>query len=142
MNGARHAIEIQASADQVYDVIVDFASYPGFVPNQSATRVISSDGDRWRVEFELSVVKKLHYTLDLTGVRARTVEWTLVEGDMMKANTGRWLLEPLPDGRTRATYEISVELRGFVPRSVSNALIEKTLPANLEAFKREAERRA
>ena len=43
--------------------------------------------------------------------------------------------------RTRATYRLEVELEGFVPRSVTQILVERTLPATLEAFKKEAERR-
>lgn len=142
MPEARQSIDIDASPEQVYDLIVDFDAYPSFVPDQSAVRVLERDGDRWRVEFELSVVKKLRYVLDLVGERGRSVRWSLVSGDMMASNEGGWTLEPLEGGGTRATYHIDVELRGFVPRSVARLLIERTLPANVRAFKREAERRA
>jgi ribosome-associated toxin RatA of RatAB toxin-antitoxin module len=141
MAEARQSIDIDVRPDQLYELITDFESYPAFVPNQSAARVLKREGDRWRVEFELSVARKLRYTLDLEGVPGRSVRWTLVQGDMMKSMTGGWRLEELPDGRTRAEYAIDVELSGFVPRSVSNKLIQFTLPSNLEAFKREAERR-
>ncbi len=141
MKAARSAVTVNVPPDRLYALITDFGSYPGFVPNQSGTRVLSHEGDRWRVEFELSIVKTLRYTLDLVGDPGRSLRWTLVSGDMMKSNEGGWLLEPQGDGRTRATYELEVELKGFVPRSVSRSLIERTLPANLEAFKNEAERR-
>lgn len=148
MKGAQHSIEISATPEQVWDLIVDFESYPSFVPNQIAARVISKSdpkGDpksEWRVEFELQIAKKLRYTLDLGGERGRSLRWHLVDGDMMKTNEGGWTLTGLPDGTTRATYEISVELKGFVPASVTNLLMQRTLPANLKAFKDEAERRA
>ncbi|MCB9521810.1 MAG: SRPBCC family protein [Myxococcales bacterium] len=142
MNVARHTVEIDAPPDRVYALITDFPAYPGFVPNQSATTVLSHDGDaQWRVRFELSVARKLNYVLDLQGTPGERLEWRLVEGDMMKANEGRWILQPLPGGRTQATYELEVALKGFVPRSVSRLLIERTLPANMQAFKEEAERR-
>lgn len=142
MKGAQHSIEISATPEQVWDVLVDFASYPSFVPNQTAARVISKSETTWRVEFELLIAKKLRYTLDLQGERGRSLRWHLVDGDMMKTNEGGWALTALPDGTTRATYEISVELKGFVPASVTNLLVAQTLPANLQAFKDEAERRA
>lgn len=141
MAEASHSVVINASPSAVYQVITDFETYPDFVPNQSGARVISRDGEHWRVEFELSVAKKLRYTLDLVGVPGQSLRWTLVTGDMMQENNGGWTLEALPDGRTRATYGIDVRLRGFVPRSISQALIERTLPANLEAFRKETERR-
>jgi ribosome-associated toxin RatA of RatAB toxin-antitoxin module len=142
MRGTKQSIEIAATPELVWDVIVDFESYPSFVPNQTGATIIERAEGRWRVEFALSIAKRLRYTLDLEGERGRTLRWHLVDGDMMKENEGGWLLEPLPDGRTRATYDIAVELKGFVPASVTNLLVAQTLPANLQAFKDEAERRA
>jgi len=138
---AGHSVEVGVSPARFYELVTDFESYPTFVPNQSATRVISREGDLWRVEFELLVAKRLRYVLDLEGEPGRTLSWTLVSGDMMKTNNGRWLIEEQPDGRTGATYEIDVALKGFIPRSITRSLIERTLPANLDAFKMEAERR-
>lgn len=141
MAAATHSVEIDAPPEAVYAVITDFARYPNFVPNQSSATVLSTDGHHWQVEFELSVAKRLRYVLDLVGTPDEAVRWSLVSGDMMKEMNGGWRLEALPDGRTRAHYEIDVALKGFVPRSISKALIERTLPANLAAFKSEAERR-
>lgn len=137
----RQSIEIDATPEQVYDVIVDFERYPSFVPNQSGARILHQDADRWEVEFELQIVKRLSYTLMLSGERGKSLRWQLVRGDMMKKNDGGWLLEALPDGRTKATYDIEVGMKGFVPKSISTKLVGTTLPENLKAFKREAERR-
>lgn len=138
---ATHSIEINASPAAVYAVITDFKSYPSFVPNQVGATVLGSGENTWQVEFELSVAKRLRYVLDLVGVPSESVRWSLVRGDMMKEMAGGWRLEALPDGRTRAHYDIDVALKGFVPRSISRALIERTLPANMDAFKKEVERR-
>ncbi len=140
-HNAGHSVEVDVSPDRFYELVTDFETYPNFVPNQSGARILSHEGDRWRVEFELSVAKKLTYVLDLEGVPGRSLGWTLVSGDMMKENEGGWTIEALPDGRTRATYRLDVALKGFVPRSIAQALIERTLPANMEAFRLEAERR-
>lgn len=142
MKSAVRSIDVDVSPERFYALITDFARYPEFVPNQTQARIQSVDGQRWRIEFVLSVARKLTYTLDLVGEPVSSLSWNLVHGDMMKANDGGWSLEPLDGGtRTKATYRLAVELAGFVPRTVANALIEKTLPATLEAFKREAERR-
>lgn len=141
MAAATHSVEIDAPPAAVYAVITDFASYPSFVPNQSNATILSQSGDHWQVEFELSVAKRLRYVLDLVGTPDEAIRWSLVRGDMMKEMAGGWRLEALPDDRTRAHYDIDVALKGFVPRSISKALIERTLPANLAAFKSEVERR-
>ncbi len=142
MNAARHTVEIDISPERFYALITDFEAYPDFVPNQSGATVLSHDGaDRWRVRFELSVARKLTYTLDLQGVPGERLTWTLLDGDMMKANEGGWTLARSASGGTLATYALEVALKGFVPRSVSRLLVERTLPANMQAFKQEAERR-
>lgn len=145
MKSAVHSIEVDVTPEHFYAVITDFERYPDFVPQQTDARILNADPDRqsWRVTFELSVAKKLRYTLDLKGDPGRSLDWSLVEGEWMKANVGGWTLEPLDGGRrTRAHYRLDVDLGGFVPRTVTNSLTERTLPATLEAFRKEAERRA
>lgn len=142
MKSAARSIEIDVPIDRVYALLVDFPSYPGFVPAQTRADVLEATDGGWRVRFQLSVARKLDYILDLTGESPTGLSWTLVEGDMMEKNDGGWTLEPIDDGRrTRATYGLEVELKGFVPRSVTQGLVERTLPLTLEAFKKEAERR-
>ena len=140
---SRHSVtvDVDVPPDRMYALVTDFESYPSFVPNQSAVRVLARTDERWRVEFELKVAKRLVYELELTGEVGEGLRWSLVAGDMMDKTEGGWRFEPLDGGRTRAHYEIAVELAGFVPRSVTRALIERTLPANVHAFKLEAERR-
>ena len=141
MKTVTQTVDINVTPERFYTLLTDFESYPDFVPNQSSVTVMSTSDHRWRVEFELSVVRKLSYTLDLVGVPGESLKWYLVEGDMMKTNTGGWTLETLASGQTRAHYDIDVTCAGFVPRSVARKLIERTLPSNLAAFKGEAERR-
>ncbi|MEZ4467163.1 MAG: SRPBCC family protein, partial [bacterium] len=94
MAEATHSVVIDAPPEAVYRLVTDFESYPSFVPNQVGARILSSgSADAWQVEFELSVARKLRYTLDLTGVPGRSVRWTLVAGDMMEQNVGGWTLE-------------------------------------------------
>ncbi|MCA9540713.1 MAG: SRPBCC family protein [Myxococcales bacterium] len=143
MEQVEMSIDVDVTPTQFYQLITDFERYPGFVPQQTGAKVVTRSGETWRVAFELTVARKLHYHLDLKGDPGRSLDWELVEGDMMTANRGGWTLEPLNDGNaTRATYRMSVELRGFVPRSVTKNLVTLTLPATLKAFKAEAERRA
>jgi uncharacterized membrane protein len=91
------------------------------------------------VEFTLNVIKRITYTLRLTeSPGGDGLRWELVEG-MFKSNSGGWALESLPDGRTGAVYDVEVAVGIFVPGSIVNRLVGKTLPATLKAFKRRAE---
>jgi coenzyme Q-binding protein COQ10 len=137
---------VDAPIERLYDVIVDYARYPEFVPGIRGCRVVSTDPEK-RVEYELDLgVKRLRYTLRHVEERPRKVTWSLVSGEMMKVSNGSW--ELTPDGeKTRARY--SVEVRIAKPPLVPQVVVDKmsdelnkvALPRNLAAFKARAERR-
>jgi len=139
MAGATRSIEINAPADAVYDVIVDYEKYPEFLSDMESARVLNRDGDRVRAEFTLNLIKRVQYTLDLVGDRPRSLRWTLNRAKLFRHNNGSWEIEELGPDRVRATYSIDIGFFVLVPRSISNRLVGSSLPATLEAFKRRAE---
>jgi hypothetical protein len=54
----------------------------------------------------------------------RRLAWTRVQSDDLDAMDGSWELEDLGDGRTRATYRLSVDPGpvGFLARPLERAL--------------------
>jgi coenzyme Q-binding protein COQ10 len=137
---------VDAPIERLYDVIVDYARYPEFVPGIRGCRVVSTDPEK-RVEYELDLgVKRLRYTLRHVEERPRKVTWSLVSGEMMKVSNGSWELTPEGE-KTRARY--SVEVRIAKPPLVPQVVVDKmsdelnkvALPRNLAAFKARAERR-
>ena len=48
MKAARRSVEIEVSPARFYALLIDFESYPGFVPNQSSARVVEQGAGRWR----------------------------------------------------------------------------------------------
>ena len=122
-----------------FSVIRDYEKYPEFLDEMESVRIIRSQGGVSDVEFTLNVIKRVRYTLRLTeSPTGDGLRWELVEG-MFKSNSGGWALESLPDGRTGAVYDVEVAVGIFVPGSIVNRLVGKTLPATLKAFKRRAE---
>jgi len=142
MPGASRTVVIHAPADVLFDVITDYESYPSFLSDVAEAKVLERTEAGAIVKFGLNLIKKVHYSLKMTETRPTRVRWELHESSLMKANVGGWTLESLPDGTTRATYEVDVTPRGFVPGPIVSALTGRTLPATLEAFKQRAEARA
>lgn len=138
-------VDVACSPQAFYSIISDYEGYPDFVPGQRSARVLSKEiegpVERFRAALTVSVVKTINYELIAEGVPGHSLEWKLVRGDFMRENAGAWLLEELPDGTTRAQFHMAVILKGWLPRSLVNTLVNKTCPATVEAFKREAERR-
>ena len=141
MPGATRSVIIDAPADRVFDVIVDYDRYAEFLPEVKEVRSADRRGNEVDVHYGIDLVKRIHYTLHMVEERPRSVRWSFVRGELMRDNKGSWTLEPTPDGKTRATYSIEVGVGPLVPRSIVNALVDQSLPKMLEAFKKRAETR-
>jgi ribosome-associated toxin RatA of RatAB toxin-antitoxin module len=105
-------IDIEADPAAVMAVIADFANYPVWAGSIQKAAVLErgSDGRAQRVEFTLSAGPvRDTYELSYVWTGDREVEWTLVKGQMMKAQDGRYTLEPITTG-THVTYWLSVDL--------------------------------
>lgn len=139
MAGASKSIDINASIEKVFGIIVDYEKYPEFLDEQTGAKVLSRNGNVVDCEFKLKVIKEITYTLRLTETKPTALKWSMLKGEMMKSNDGGWQLESLGDNKTRATYSADIGLGMLVPKTVANMLIEQTLPKTLEAFKKRAE---
>lgn len=138
---------IDAPLEKVFDLVVDYARYPEFVPGVRACRVRDARGEK-HVEYELDLgVKRIRYVLRMAEKRPTSVSWSLVSGEMMKASSGSWVLSA-EGGKTRAVYtaEIQIARPPLVPQlivdRVSDELTRIQLPKTLDAFKARAEGRA
>ncbi len=139
MPSTHQSIEIDAAPDRVLAVITDFLRYPEFLSHVRGTRVVRQDAVSWEVEFELNLIRPVRYTLRLEQQGAEGLTWSLVSG-VFRSNDGSWKLEPLEGGtRTRATYQIDLQIGVFLPGSLVNTLVGKELPDMLLAFKRRVE---
>lgn len=141
MPGASRSILIDAPIETVFGIITDYEKYPEFLSEVKAIRVSERREGEALVQYEVSVLKTIRYTLKLTEEKPRRVSWSLVEGELMRENRGSWLLEP-QGKQTRATYSIEMTLGPLVPKAMVNALVDSSLPKMLESFKKRAEGKA
>jgi coenzyme Q-binding protein COQ10 len=138
MPGASRSILIDAPLEKVFEIITDYEKYPEFLSEVKAIRVSERREGEALVQYEVSVLKTIRYTLRLKEEKPRRVSWSLVEGELMRENRGSWLLEP-QGKQTRATYSIEMTLGPLVPKAIVNALVDSSLPKMLESFKKRAE---
>lgn len=126
-------------ADKFYQAIVDYKNYPQFVDGMKSVEVKSESADGATVTFNLSLIKEISYTIKLANKPHSEVSWSLVSGDMMKINNGKWTLKDL-GGKTEVTYSLEVELKGFMPGlgMIEKTLVNTNLPLNMKAFAKRA----
>ena len=128
------SIVVDAAPAAVMDVIADFEAYPEWATGVRRVEVVEQGGcGRARdVFFALDVSPiKDEYTLRYDWDGDRSVTWTLVEGKMLKALDGAYLLADLGDGRTEVTYrlalDVSIPLIGMLKRKGEKILIDTAL---------------
>ena len=141
MASATRSIVINAPPERVFDVISDYERYPEFLSEVKSIRTSDRQGNQVNIHYEVDVMKRIRYTLHMTEDRPRGLQWTFVEGEVMKDNRGSWVLEPTADGKTHAIYTVEVLLGLLVPRPLVTAMVESSLPKMLESFKKRVESR-
>jgi carbon monoxide dehydrogenase subunit G len=127
------SIDIDADPAAVMAVIADFANYPVWAGSVKRAEVVEAgDGGRARrVAFTLEAGPvRDQYELEYTWSGDRLVEWTLVSGQMMRAQHGRYDLVPTATG-THVTYFLSVDLvipmLGLLKRKAERVVMDTAL---------------
>lgn len=137
MPGATQSIIINVPPKVIYDVVLDFESYPEFFKDVKSITVEKKKP--LTVTFEINVIKKIKYTLVFNTTPNKKVFWSFVEGDVFKENKGSWIFEEEGKDKTHVTYNIEVDFGLFVPSLITNKLIGRNLPDMLQTFKKRAE---
>ncbi len=134
-------IEINAPVETVFEVVNDFGAYPQFLETTTSAKERKTKKGHF-VDFEVSLIKKIHYTIKVEAEAPQKLSWTFVEGELMKDNSGSWELTSLGPDRTKAVYSVNVQFGWMVPQSIVDQLTKVQLPLLLDAFKVRMEQRA
>jgi hypothetical protein len=127
------SIVISADPASVMAVISDFASYPVWAQGVKRAEPLPGAAARpEQVYFELDASPiKDAYTLRYDWVGDQSVSWTLVEGRMLKAMDGAYVLEQRGDGSTEVTYRLAVDIAipmiGMLKRKAEKVIIDTAL---------------
>ncbi len=106
------SIVVDAPPSEIMAVIADFPAYPEWANAVKETEVLEeAEGQARQVRFTLDAgafkdVYTLAYEWAPDGL---SVSWTLVKGQMQRAQNGSYVLTPEGD-QTRVTYTLSVQL--------------------------------
>lgn len=135
--------EIEASIDEVFAVAADVEGSPRWQPEIKVAECLERDGggNQALVRMETDAkVRRLGSMMRFEYEAPTRIEWVQEEGDL-KSVEGRWELENLGEGRTRATYSLEVDLgrmlgmaiRGPVVGVLRGQLVE-SMPEKLKRF--------
>jgi ribosome-associated toxin RatA of RatAB toxin-antitoxin module len=132
---------VAVSKDKLWDTIIRYEDYPQFVDGCTGVKVERNSAGQARATYQVSMMKNLYYTLDHKEDKDRgVVEWTLMDSDLLKKNTGRWELKDAGPGKTDVKYSLEIEFKVPVPGFVLNGLVKKSLPGMLKSFEKQAKK--
>lgn len=141
--GSAKAIEkmvVKVPRDRFFEVITDFEKLPEFIPELDRVQLMSTSGNVRTVTYSVSLLgRAISYTLQLTNQPPGEVTWSLLKGDFMKQNKGRWLLEEIDANTTAVTYELEMVFPMLVPSAVVSQLQKNSLPKLMAQYKARAE---
>ncbi len=115
---------IEAPIDAVYAVAADVEHSPRWQPEIKRAEVLERDGDEQVVvETETDAkVRTLKSTLRFSYDPPHGLSWRQESGDL-KSVEGSWSFEEEGDGRTRATYEMTVDLGRMLGMVIRGPLV-------------------
>lgn len=142
MKKAEQQGRVSASAQECFDAIADFETYPEWQEAVQECEVLSrdEDGRARRVRFTIDAkVKRVSYTLDYSYEEPHAVTWDFVEGDP-KHVEGEFLFEEEGDRATLVTYALRLDAGVWIPGPIAKILNDQVMRRAVDDLKRRVER--
>lgn len=135
---------VDASVDDVMDVISDFDSYPDWASAIRVAEVLSvgADGRPSRVSFSLAVggIEDQYVLIYTWSADNRSVEWCLESSTLQRSQTGAYRLLPVSGG-TQVDYRLEISMAIPVIGRLRSRAERRILADALSELKRRAESR-
>lgn len=137
----RGVVEIDASPEAVWKVLIDCGLAPRMVRSLKSCRVVERDpGGRWDVREHISrtgLLPSVRSVFRSDYDPPRRIRFYRVGGEL-KLLEGEWRLVPLDGGaRTRVLYENRASAPFAIPSPIARMALRKEVPEALAALRRE-----
>lgn len=131
------------TAQQMYDLVADVASYPQFLPWCAAARIRSRrpEGDAEVMEADLVISFKVFR--ERFGSRVtlwadeRVIDTEYLDGPFRYMKS-RWAFEELPEGGCEVDFFVDFEFRNRVLQGVIGVVFNEAMQRIVRAFERRA----
>ncbi len=129
--------------NDVFTAISTYSKYPDYLPGVQKIEVLPAKtaGSTCQVRYELNLIKTFYYVLNMYATEPHKIWWDMDDSNIMKSNSGSWELKALkPDkkgvAKTKATYTLDLNFKGFVPGFVTDQIAKANLPTMFEGFQK------
>jgi len=147
MAAAEKTETVRVNIKKLYAAIMDVGTYPSFVTGMKEARVLEDQGETKKVHFDLEMMKRLQYSVNLRSQfdeakQEARVDWSLDRSEFFKVNNGSWTLKAKSSEETTVTYKLEVEFTFPVPGFILKGLIANGLPSAIREFSEQARKLA
>jgi len=118
--------EIDAPLDEVWALVEDVPRAPEWQGGVKSVHLLERNGDGRATLCEIesdAKVRTIKSTVQFEYDPPTALRWTQEKGEL-KSVDGRWDLEDLGDGRTRATYWLEVDLGRMLGMVIRGPLVD------------------
>ena len=123
-------IEIEASAEKLYEVVFDIEQYPAFLTWCDSSEILSIEDNLVTASLTISILgfKSTITTLNKLH-RPKKIEMSLQEGPF-KSFKGIWLFEEIALEKTRVSYSMKYQ----IANAITNIMVKQKLSSLIDQF--------
>ena len=123
-------IEVEASAEKLYQVVSDIESYPSFLTWCDSSEILSIEGHLVTASLSINLLGFKSSITTLNRLRRpEKIEMSLQEGPF-KSFKGTWLFEVVSLEKTRVSYAMEYQ----ISKPVTGLLVKKKLASFIDQF--------
>lgn len=127
------------SARNMYDVVADIRSYPGFLGWCDGTEIISESTSEVVAKLLISVSKvNFSFTTKNTNTAYESIELSLVDGPFSSLS-GQWRFQQLGPEACKVSLDMDFQFDGAITHKLFARIFEKVIITQLDAFQKRAE---
>ena len=134
MESISKSVVVPYTAEQMYDLVNDVASYPAFLPWCSAADVHRQDSHYMKASVSLAVGSvKQSFTTENTLQPGRRIDVRLVDGPFKKLQ-GYWSFEPAGEKMCKVDFKMNFEYKNLIVKLALNKVFQRIGDSLVSSF--------
>jgi ribosome-associated toxin RatA of RatAB toxin-antitoxin module len=127
-NMIKSVINIQASREEVYSVLVDYNDWRSWVPGCQTCTITSSDGNRTEADLVLSGMKTISLSMRFEAQENQSLRFELTKSKDLKSYAGIYrLMDAASGGGAVVIAELEMDAGAMVPKFMLDKMVRKSL---------------
>ena len=126
--------ELNYSAKQMFDLIIDIEKYPEFLPWCKSTNIYNKNSNIFYSDMEIGFnLIKEKFTSKVTVSDSKKIHSEAIKGPFNKMNN-LWEIEKISEDKCLITLNVEFDFRSFLLKNIMGKLFEAASTKMIDAF--------